>query len=80
MKAMQLKESGFSENLNRCKLLSSPPQPSPRDSGAGVSLWSVHTELDVIEGRTPPPRFPMILGHQIGCYVVESTVTRLSSR
>jgi alcohol dehydrogenase, propanol-preferring len=24
-----------------------------------------HTELDEIEGRTPPPRFPMVLGHQI---------------
>jgi propanol-preferring alcohol dehydrogenase len=24
-----------------------------------------HTELDEIEGRTPPPRFPVVLGHQI---------------
>lgn len=24
-----------------------------------------HTELDEIEGRTPPPYFPMILGHQV---------------
>ncbi|HDQ03803.1 MAG TPA: alcohol dehydrogenase [Deltaproteobacteria bacterium] len=24
-----------------------------------------HTELDEIEGRTPPPSFPMILGHQV---------------
>ncbi|MFC2134578.1 zinc-dependent alcohol dehydrogenase family protein [Bacteroidota bacterium] len=24
-----------------------------------------HTELDEIEGRTPPPRFPVILGHQV---------------
>ncbi|MEW6686767.1 MAG: zinc-dependent alcohol dehydrogenase family protein [Candidatus Edwardsbacteria bacterium] len=24
-----------------------------------------HTELDEIEGRTPPPKFPIILGHQI---------------
>jgi propanol-preferring alcohol dehydrogenase len=24
-----------------------------------------HTELDEIEGRTPPPVFPMVLGHQI---------------
>jgi propanol-preferring alcohol dehydrogenase len=24
-----------------------------------------HTELDVIEGRTPPPRLPVILGHQV---------------
>jgi propanol-preferring alcohol dehydrogenase len=24
-----------------------------------------HTELDEIEGRTPPPRFPIVLGHQV---------------
>lgn len=24
-----------------------------------------HTELDEIEGRTPPPRFPVVLGHQV---------------
>lgn len=30
-----------------------------------------HTELDEIEGRTPPSRFPMILGHQIVGRVAE---------
>lgn len=30
-----------------------------------------HTELDEIEGRTPPPHFPVILGHQIVGRVVE---------
>jgi len=37
-----------------------------------------HTELDEIEGRTPPKRFPMILGHQIVGSVVQcgETVTR----
>ncbi len=24
-----------------------------------------HTELDEIEGRTPPPSFPVVLGHQV---------------
>ena len=24
-----------------------------------------HTELDEIEGRTPPPELPVILGHQV---------------
>jgi len=28
-----------------------------------------HTELDEIEGRTPPSKFPIILGHQIVGYV-----------
>jgi propanol-preferring alcohol dehydrogenase len=32
-----------------------------RVSACGVC----HTELDEIEGRTPPPRLPVILGHQV---------------
>ncbi|MEZ6120046.1 MAG: alcohol dehydrogenase catalytic domain-containing protein [Pirellulaceae bacterium] len=32
-----------------------------RISACGVC----HTELDEIEGRTPPSQLPMILGHQI---------------
>ena len=32
-----------------------------RVSACGVC----HTELDEIEGRTPPPRFPVVLGHQV---------------
>ena len=31
-----------------------------RVSACGVC----HTELDEIEGRTPPPRLPVVLGHQ----------------
>jgi propanol-preferring alcohol dehydrogenase len=31
-----------------------------------------HTELDEIEGRTPPPRLPVVLGHQV-VGVVESS-------
>src|SRR5512136_783465 len=44
------------------------PEPVP---GAGEILVKVavcgvcHTELDEIEGRTAPPRFPVILGHQV---------------
>lgn len=30
-----------------------------------------HTELDEIEGRTPPSRFPMILGHQVVGEVID---------
>ncbi|HEC31265.1 MAG TPA: alcohol dehydrogenase, partial [Deltaproteobacteria bacterium] len=37
-----------------------------------------HTELDEIEGRTPPPVFPMVLGHQVVGKVVDKgqNVTR----
>jgi propanol-preferring alcohol dehydrogenase len=44
------------------------PEPAP---GGGEILIRVsacgvcHTELDEIEGRTPPPRFPVVLGHQV---------------
>ncbi|HEX9385194.1 MAG TPA: zinc-dependent alcohol dehydrogenase family protein [Anaerolineales bacterium] len=35
-----------------------------------------HTELDEIEGRTPPPQLPVILGHQV-VGIVEDGVQRL---
>jgi propanol-preferring alcohol dehydrogenase len=44
------------------------PEPTP---GPGEILLRVkacgvcHTELDEIEGRTPPPRLPIIPGHQV---------------
>lgn len=39
-----------------------------RVSACGVC----HTEIDEIEGRTPPIRFPMIPGHQVIGHVVET--------
>lgn len=51
--------------------------PTP-DRGAGELLIRVsacgvcHTELDEIEGRTPPPRLPVVPGHQVVGMVVES--------
>jgi len=54
---------------NRTPLRLAPvPDPVP---GAGEILIRVaasgvcHTELDEIEGRTPPPFLPVILGHQV---------------
>ncbi|WP_437229888.1 zinc-dependent alcohol dehydrogenase family protein [Planctomicrobium sp. SH661] len=44
------------------------PQPIPatREILIRVSVCGVcHTELDEIEGRTPPPQLPMVLGHQV---------------
>ncbi len=41
------------------------PVPGPGDLLLKVSACGVcHTELDEIEGRTPPPHFPVIPGHQ----------------
>jgi propanol-preferring alcohol dehydrogenase len=42
------------------------PVPGPGDLLVRVSACGVcHTELDEIEGRTPPSAFPRILGHQV---------------
>jgi len=41
------------------------PVPGEKEILVKVSVCGVcHTELDEIEGRTPPPRFPIVLGHQ----------------
>ena len=49
------------------KLIHRPdPIPAPGEILLRVTRCGVcHTELDIIEGRTPPPRLPMILGHQV---------------
>jgi propanol-preferring alcohol dehydrogenase len=42
------------------------PRPGPGEVLIEVSACGVcHTELDEIEGRTPPPRLPVIPGHQV---------------
>jgi len=42
------------------------PVPTDREVLVKVAACGVcHTELDEIEGRTPPPRFPVVLGHQV---------------
>src|SRR5271157_3663112 len=44
----------------------SDPSPSEKEILVRVSVCGVcHTELDEIEGRTPPPRLPIVLGHQV---------------
>lgn len=39
-----------------------------------------HTELDEIEGRTPPPRLPVVLGHQVVGLVQKSIGLPLESQ
>jgi propanol-preferring alcohol dehydrogenase len=44
----------------------SDPIPQEREILIKVSACGVcHTELDEIEGRTPPPHLPVVLGHQV---------------
>ena len=68
MKAMVL--NGFSridENNTPLELQNLPdPSPGEREILVQVIACGVcHTELDEIEGRTPPPRMPVVLGHQV---------------
>ncbi len=49
------------------------PEPGPRELLLEVTACGVcHTERDEIEGRTPPPRLPVIPGHQAVGRVVEA--------
>ena len=53
------------------------PKPQKGEVLIKVSACGVcHTELDEIEGRTPPSQFPMVLGHQV-VGRVEKTGSRL---
>jgi propanol-preferring alcohol dehydrogenase len=49
------------------------PIPGPDDVLIEVRACGVcHTELDELEGRTPPPRLPVIPGHQVVGTIVET--------
>ena len=55
------------ENPSPLQLAMLPdPVPGPGEILVRVSTCGVcHTELDEIEGRTPPPELPVVLGHQV---------------
>ncbi len=68
MKAMVLKQiTNLRENHAPLEYITLPdPEPAEKEILIRVSVCGVcHTELDEIEGRTPPSRFPMVLGHQV---------------
>lgn len=68
MKAMVLERlCSLEENEAPLRLVDLPvPAPEEGEILVKVSACGVcHTEIDEIEGRTPPPRLPVILGHQI---------------
>ncbi|MCX7000182.1 MAG: zinc-dependent alcohol dehydrogenase family protein [Candidatus Sumerlaeota bacterium] len=68
MKAMILNEIISLEKNSNPLVLSDLPEPVPRDKEIvlKVSACGVcHTELDEIEGRTPPPHLPVVPGHQV---------------
>jgi propanol-preferring alcohol dehydrogenase len=68
MRAMQIEALGpVREGSAPLALVDRPvPRPASGELLIRVAACGVcHTELDEIEGRTPPPRLPMIPGHQV---------------
>ena len=68
MKAMRLKAIGeVSRDADPLQYEDVPvPQPAPGEIRLRVGACGVcHTELDEIEGRTPPPHLPVIPGHEV---------------
>lgn len=68
MKAMLLHSMAPLEDNPEPLVMAEVAKPKPRDNEVliRVSACGVcHTELDEIEGRTPPPTLPVILGHEV---------------
>jgi alcohol dehydrogenase, propanol-preferring len=75
MKAMALNElCSLTQTKTPLQLTDlSEPTPAAGEILVKVSACGVcHTELDEIEGRTPPSQLPMVLGHQVVGRVVET--------
>jgi len=69
MKAMRLHTVGpITESSAGPLILDEVPVPVPGVNEVLIRVLTCgvcHTELDEIEGRTPPPHLPMTLGHQV---------------
>lgn len=68
MRAMVLTSiAGFDENPEPLELAQlARPVPGKGEVLIEIAVCGVcHTELDEIEGRTPPPRLPVVPGHEI---------------
>ena len=68
MKAMLLSELGDLGTHPTPLSLRTVPDPFPGEGEVRIRISTCgvcHTELDEIEGRTPPPHLPVILGHQV---------------
>jgi len=68
MRAMVLKQICDLSKEKKPLVLMDLPVPEPREKEILLKVTTCgvcHTELDEIEGRTPPAKFPVILGHQV---------------
>jgi propanol-preferring alcohol dehydrogenase len=68
MKAMVLRRITSVADDDAPLELTELPLPVPADGEVRLRVLVCgvcYTELDEIEGRTPPPRFPVIPGHEV---------------
>ncbi len=68
MKAMLLREIGSLKENSAPLLFEEIPEPEIKEGEVLLRVTRCgvcHTELDEIEGRTPPPHLPVVLGHQV---------------
>jgi len=68
MKAMMLEGIHDLNQTDAPLVLKTIPVPTPASHEVLIKVTACgvcHTELDEIEGRTPPPQFPVIPGHQV---------------
>src|SRR5690349_15118266 len=74
MKAMLLREIALLSQNPTPLLFQQTPEPEPGDGEILLRVTRCgvcHTELDEIEGRTPPPHLPVVLGHQVVGFIEE---------
>lgn len=68
MRAMLLKSTCSMDTCERPLVLEEVPRPVPSEEEVLIEVSACgvcHTELDEIEGRTAPPAFPVIPGHEV---------------
>jgi len=74
MRAMVLRSTASMDERENPLILTDIPQPVPGSGEILVKVFACgvcHTELDEIEGRTRPPHFPVVPGHEVVGRVVE---------
>jgi len=75
MKAMLLRDiTSLKDNPNPLSF-EDMEEPTPNEGEVLLRITCCgvcHTELDEIEGRTPPPHLPVVLGHQVVGIIEES--------
>jgi propanol-preferring alcohol dehydrogenase len=75
MKAMLLTKLGPVRRGEDALHLAEIPKPNPKSGEILVKVLACgvcHTELDEIEGRTPPPSLPVVPGHEVVGTVVSA--------